>query len=106
MHIKVICVGKLKEHFYRDAVKEFAKRLSRYAELAILEVPDEPAPEQLSPAQKEQVKAAEGQRILGHIGPQEQVIAMEIRGEMLSSPPVRRHHGPVDGAKAKAASVL
>ena len=43
MRFRVLCVGKLKEGFYRDACHEFCKRLSRYAQVEILEVPDEKA---------------------------------------------------------------
>ena len=44
MKITVICVGKIKEAFYREAVAEYAKRLGRYCKLKIVEVADEKAP--------------------------------------------------------------
>lgn len=50
MKISIICVGKIKEKFYREAVAEYAKRLSRYCKLEVLEVEDEKTPEQPSPA--------------------------------------------------------
>jgi len=86
MNIKIICVGKLKEKFYREAVEEFMKRLSRYGTFEICEVNDEKAPEQLSPAQMEQVKQAEGERILAKAANSDVIIAMDIKGEQLSSP--------------------
>lgn len=64
MKIRIICVGRLKEKFYTDAVNEFRKRLGRFAEVEITELADERAPEGLSPAELEQVKAAECSRIL------------------------------------------
>ncbi len=85
MNVKIVCVGKLKERFYEDAVKEFMKRLSRYGTFEIIEVADEKAPEQLSPMQKIQVKRAEGERILSHIQSNDYVIATAIDGKMLSS---------------------
>ncbi|MBQ9833262.1 MAG: 23S rRNA (pseudouridine(1915)-N(3))-methyltransferase RlmH [Clostridia bacterium] len=85
MTVKIICVGKLKERFYEDAVKEFAKRLSRYASFDIIEVSDEKAPEQLCSSQKTQVKRCEGERILAHIQSGEYVIATAIDGKMLKS---------------------
>lgn len=85
MNISVICVGKLKEKYYADACAEFLKRLSRYAQVRILEVADEKAPENMSEAQKEQVKDAEGARILEKIRPGDYVIAMDLRGEELTS---------------------
>lgn len=56
MTVKLICVGRLKEKFYGDACAEFKKRISRFADVNIIEVSDERAPEQLSPAEMEQVK--------------------------------------------------
>ena len=56
MTVKLICVGRLKEKFYGDACAEFKKRISRFADVNIIEVSDEKAPEQLSPAEMEQVK--------------------------------------------------
>ena len=51
MNIKIIGVGKIKEKFYRAAIAEYAKRLGRYCKFEVVEVPDEKAPENLSPAQ-------------------------------------------------------
>ena len=49
--ITVLCVGKLKEKFYTEAAAEYAKRLSRFCKLEILELPEERLPEDPSPAQ-------------------------------------------------------
>ena len=57
MRIRVLCIGKLKERFYVDAALEFQKRLSRYASVELVELADARAPEQLSAAQREQVKS-------------------------------------------------
>ena len=85
MKLRVICVGRLKEKFYTDAVNEFKKRLSRFAEVEIVELADEKAPEKLSDAELEQIKLAEGRRILGKLADGETVVALEIRGVQLSS---------------------
>ena len=69
MKIKIACVGKLKDSFFREAVAEYAKRLSRFCALEIAEVSDEKAPETLSPAEETQVIAKEGERLLGRIAP-------------------------------------
>ena len=86
MNIKVLCVGRLKEKFYMEACAEFKKRISRDANMEIAEVADEKAPEQLSPALMEQVKNAEGQRLMDRLLPGEYLIAMDIRGKELTSP--------------------
>ncbi len=64
MKIRIICVGRLKEKFYTDAVNEFRKRLGRFAEVEITELCGRTRAEGLSPAELEQVKAAECSRIL------------------------------------------
>ena len=51
MKVTVICVGKLKEKYWRDAIAEYSKRLSRYMKLEIIELADEKAPENMSDAQ-------------------------------------------------------
>lgn len=84
MKISIVCVGKVKEKYFVDAIKEYCKRLSRYAEMNIIEVNDEKCPESLSPAEEMQVKIAEGERILSKIK-DGFVIALAIDGKMLKS---------------------
>lgn len=86
MNVKIVCVGRLKEKFYTEACNEFKKRISRYADTEICEVNDEKAPEQLSPALMEQVKDAEGKKILDRVLPGEFLIAMDLKGKELTSP--------------------
>ncbi|MBP5660404.1 MAG: 23S rRNA (pseudouridine(1915)-N(3))-methyltransferase RlmH, partial [Lachnospiraceae bacterium] len=57
MNITIVCVGKIKESFYRDAIAEYAKRLSKYCKFRIEEVTDEECKENASPAEEETVKA-------------------------------------------------
>ena len=56
MTVKLCCVGKLKESFFIDACAEYQKRLGRFCTVKISEVPDEKAPETLSPAEEEQAE--------------------------------------------------
>ena len=53
MKITIICVGKVKEKFYRDAIDEFEKRLSKYCKFEIVEVADEKTPDRASAAEEE-----------------------------------------------------
>ncbi|RVU71088.1 MULTISPECIES: 23S rRNA (pseudouridine(1915)-N(3))-methyltransferase RlmH [Lactobacillus] len=85
MNIKIVCVGKLKEKYFKDAIAEYEKRLSRFAKFKIVQVPDEKAPEKLSSAQDEQVKEIEGQRILSKIKDKEYVIVTAIKGKERTS---------------------
>ncbi|GAA3630458.1 23S rRNA (pseudouridine(1915)-N(3))-methyltransferase RlmH [Lactobacillus hamsteri] len=85
MNIKIVCVGKLKEKYFKDAIAEYEKRLSRFAKVKIVQVPDEKAPEKLSDAQDEQVKEIEGKRILSKIKDKEYVYVTAIKGKQRSS---------------------
>jgi 23S rRNA (pseudouridine1915-N3)-methyltransferase len=85
MKMKIACVGKLKDSFYREAAAEYTKRLSRFCSLEIAEVADEKAPESFSPAEEVQVKEREGERLLGRIAPGEFVICLAIGGKRYSS---------------------
>ncbi|MFN2925443.1 23S rRNA (pseudouridine(1915)-N(3))-methyltransferase RlmH [Lachnospiraceae bacterium YH-ros2228] len=85
MRITVACVGKVKEKFYRDAIQEYAKRLSRYVKLDIQEVADEKTPENASLALEKEIKEKEGNRLLKKIPDNAYVIALAIEGQALSS---------------------
>ena len=74
--IKIICVGKIKEKFYKEAIEEYKKRLSKYTRLEIIEVPDESTWNIL---EKEEIN------ILKNIKDKDYVITMEIEGNYLSS---------------------
>ena len=67
MKITLITVGKIKEKYFTDAIAEYAKRLSRYCKLEIVEVPDEKTPDGASEALETQIKEKEGERILSKI---------------------------------------
>ncbi|WP_390409788.1 23S rRNA (pseudouridine(1915)-N(3))-methyltransferase RlmH [Lacticaseibacillus jixiensis] len=85
MNIKIIAVGKLKEKYFKDGIAEYKKRMSKFAKVELVEVPDEKAPESLSEAEMLQVKEAEGERILGKIKDRDWVIALAIEGKQRSS---------------------
>ncbi|KPB04497.1 23S rRNA (pseudouridine(1915)-N(3))-methyltransferase RlmH [Bacillus sp. CHD6a] len=85
MNISIITIGKLKEKYLKQGINEYLKRLSAYAKIDIVELPDEKAPEQLSDAEMEQVKNKEGERILGKISVDTHVIALAIEGKQRSS---------------------
>ena len=85
MKVTVVAVGKLKEKFYVQAVEEYAKRLSRYCRLEILQVADEKTPDGASEAAERQIREQEGKRILSQIKDGAYVIALAIQGEMVTS---------------------
>ena len=85
MKITIICVGKVKEKFYRMAIDEYVKRLGRYCKLEIIEVADEKTPDNASEHEETLIKDKEGERILKNIRREATVIALAIEGKMLSS---------------------
>ena len=85
MKITLVTVGKIKERYFEDAIKEYSKRLSRYCKLEIIQVADEKTPDGAGEALEKQIKEKEGQRILSNIKDGAYVIALAIEGRMLSS---------------------
>ncbi len=85
MKITIVCVGKIKESFYREALSEYAKRLSRYITLDIAEVADEKTIDNASPAEERQVLMTEGERILKHLSEDAYKIALCIDGAKTDS---------------------
>lgn len=85
MKITILCVGKLKEKFMRDAVNEYTKRLSRYVKLDVAEVADEKTPDHASEREEELIREKEGERLLRHIKGEDHVIALAITGDQYDS---------------------
>lgn len=85
MKISMICVGKLKETYLKEACQEYLKRLSRHCHIEVVEVADEKAPENLSSAQELTVKEKEADKILSKIQPASTVIVLDLAGKQLDS---------------------
>ncbi len=85
LRINVLCVGKIKEKFYTQAVEEYSKRLSRYCKLEITELADEKTPDEASEHEENLIKAKEAERIIKAIKDDSYVIALAIEGKKLSS---------------------
>ena len=85
MNIDVVAVGKIKEKYLNEGIREYTKRLSRYCSLNIMEVDDEKAPENLSDKDIEMIKAKEGEKLMSKIPSGAFVVALAIEGKQLSS---------------------
>lgn len=77
--IKIICVGKIKEKFYKEAILEYQKRLSKYTKLEIIECPD------YDNLPIETIKKYEMEQILKKISDKEYIITMQIEGKCIDS---------------------
>ena len=82
MNIKIIAVGKIKEQYLKDAIKEYEKRLSPFCSFSVVEVQAEQINDE---ALCEKYKELEAERILAAIKQNSYVITLEINGKMLSS---------------------
>ncbi len=91
MNITIFCVGKVKERFYRDAIAEFEKRLSRYCSLKIVEVADEKTPQDASDAMEEKILEKEGKRLLSSFPEHIYLIALDLRGKSYTSEQFASH---------------
>lgn len=85
MKITVLCVGKVKEKFYRDAIDEYMKRLGKYCKPELIEVADEKTPERASAAEEELIKEKEAERLLSRIKDDAVVCTLEILGRKHTS---------------------
>ena len=85
MKITCVVVGKIKEKYFTDAIKEYSKRLGRYCKLEIVELADEKTPDGASEAEEQAIREKEGERILKTLKDDAYVIALAIEGKMLDS---------------------
>ncbi len=85
MNIQIICIGKLKEKYWQEAIREYSKRLSSYCILEISELKETPLPANSSGADEEKVKISEGRDILKAVRDGSYVISLEIKGKKLTS---------------------
>lgn len=85
MNITILCVGQIKEKYFRDAIAEYQKRLSRYCKLQMIEVADEKTKENASEAENDLIRKKEGERLLKYIKDSDYCITLEIDGKMLTS---------------------
>lgn len=85
LSVNIICVGKLKEQYWRDACAEYSKRLGVFCRFEIIEVDEARLPKSYSDADIRRVIDTEGERILEKCRSGSFVVAMCIEGKELSS---------------------
>lgn len=83
--INILCVGKIKETYLKDAINEYSKRLSKYCKLNICEVADEKIPEKLSDAVIENIKTKEAKKMLEYLKKETYCICLDLKGKECSS---------------------
>ena len=85
IHITIISVGKIKEKYLKDAIAEYSKRLSKYCKLNIIEIADEPIPNNINDKVSENLKSIEGNKILYSLNTNSYVISLDLAGKQYSS---------------------
>ncbi|MDI3256672.1 MAG: 23S rRNA (pseudouridine(1915)-N(3))-methyltransferase RlmH [Kyrpidia sp.] len=85
MQLHILAVGRLKEWHWAEAAREYAKRLSGYAAVHLEEVPDRPVPDTPTPAQRDQILAAEADALLGRLKDRDWVVALAVDGRRWTS---------------------
>lgn len=97
MTLCILCVGRLRERFYRDAADEYIKRLKRFGAIEEVELPDLPEPANASPAIEQKIREREGEAILSRIRAQDHVVALCIEGAQLSSEQLAQRISVLEG---------
>lgn len=85
MKIYIVSVGNIKEKYLIDAINEYTKRLGKYTKVEFLKVSDEAINDSPSDKEIEAIKNKEGERILKVLPSNSYKIALDLKGEMLSS---------------------
>ncbi|WP_352403403.1 23S rRNA (pseudouridine(1915)-N(3))-methyltransferase RlmH [Kandleria vitulina] len=91
MNIKIISVGKLKEKYLKEGIKEYVKRLGAYTKVEMIEVDDEPIPKNASLAQEIMVKAKEGRKILDKVKQNDYMILLDVASKQMDSVAFSKH---------------
>ena len=85
LNINIICIGKIKENYLKDAINEYSKRLSKYCKLNITELPDEKIPDKINENIANEIKTKECNNILNHIKKDSYIICLDLTGKEFSS---------------------
>ncbi len=85
MKLKIYAIGKLKDAYLREACADFSKRLSKYADIEIIEFPDLPTVENPSQTQREEIKEKECARILQKLKPRDFVVLLDLGAKQMTS---------------------
>ena len=85
LNISIICIGKIKENYLKDAVNEYSKRLSKFCNLKITELSDEKLPSKINESIINDIKNKECDKIIDAIKKDSYVICLDLKGKEFSS---------------------
>lgn len=85
ININIICIGKIKENYLKDAILEYSKRLSKYCNLQIIELQDEKLPIKINDSIIKEIKNKECTKIIEHLKKDSYIICLDLKGKQFSS---------------------
>ena len=85
LNINIVCIGKIKEKYLKDALDEYSKRLSRYCKLTFLELSDEKIPDRINDNLANEIKSKECNNIINHLKKDSYLIALDLNGKEFTS---------------------
>lgn len=85
LNINIICIGKIKEDYLKDAISEYSKRLLKYCKLTITQLPDEKIPDKINNSISEEIKSKECNNILNHLKKDSYIICLDLQGKQFTS---------------------
>ena len=85
LSVNIICCGKIKESYWRDAIDEYSKRLQKFAKLNIIEISDEKVPDKLNDTLIENIKNIEAEKMIQKLPKDSYIIALDVKGTQYSS---------------------
>ena len=85
LNINIVCVGKIKENYLKDAIAEYSKRLTKYCNLNIIEIPDEKLPNKMYDNLLNETKEKECKKILDAIKKDSYVCVLDLKGKEYTS---------------------
>ena len=85
MNINIICLGKIKETYLQEGIKEYTKRISKYATIKVIELQDESIPTNPSEKEIQIIKQKEAEKIMNNINSRDFVISLDLHGKQITS---------------------
>ena len=85
LSIQIICIGKLKETYLKDAINEYSKRLQKYCSLTITELSDEKLPNKLNYSIIDEIKSKECNKIMQSLRKDSYVFCLDLKGKQFTS---------------------
>lgn len=85
MNITILCVGKIKEDFYKTGIEYYIKKIHSFCKISVIEAPDEKTPDNASDKEIIKIKEKEGKALLTHIPPITYLVALDIQGKMMDT---------------------